>query len=63
MESLDKAIEAAYQAEISNLYKAFSEGMLAAKDNELMIKGAKERFKVGLERAAHIHNTALSLIK
>ena len=61
MEAIEKAIEAAYQVEIINLYKVFFDGMLTAKDNESMGKDVQERFKVGLERAADIHSKARAL--
>ena len=61
MEAIEKAIEAAYQAEIINLYKVFFDGMLTAKDNESMGKDVQERFKAGLERAAVIHSKARAL--
>ena len=61
METIAAAIEAGYQAEIANLYKAFSEAMLTAKDNNAMVDDARERFKAGLERAKYIRNTARTL--
>lgn len=58
MEHLEKPIETSYQSEIANLYKNFFEAMLIAQDNASMIKGAEDRFKAGLERAAEIHMAA-----
>lgn len=58
MENLEKSIEAAYQSEIANLYKNFFEAMVIAQDNTSMIKGAEDRFKAGLDRAAEIHKAA-----
>lgn len=61
METIETAIEAGYHAEITLLYKAFSEAMLTAKDNEVMIRDAQGRFKAGLERAMHIRNRARTI--
>ena len=48
MTTVEKAIEAGYEAQISALYKALSQGVLAANGDESEITAAEARFKKGL---------------
>ena len=59
--NLENAIEAAYQAEVTKLYGAFFESMLLAEDDAKMIRGAQDRFKASLDRAAGIHKSARTI--
>ena len=54
MTTVEKAIEAGYEAQISALYKALSQGVLAANGDESEITAAEARFKKGLAFAADI---------
>ncbi len=54
------AIEAGYEAQITALYKALSQGVLAANGDESEITAAEARFKKGLAFAADIKARALA---
>jgi len=60
MTTVEKAIEAGYEAQISALYKALSQGVLAANGDESEITAAEARFKKGLAFAADIKARALA---
>lgn len=59
--NLENAIETAYQSEIAKLYSNFFESMLLAAGDATMVKGAQDRFKASLERAAEIHKAARTM--
>ncbi|MGB2742556.1 MAG: hypothetical protein WBC60_18580 [Cognaticolwellia sp.] len=58
MEAIENAIEAAYQAHISSLYKVFSQSLLSANNDSDEITAAENRFKKGLDFAADVRNKA-----
>ncbi|KGJ86394.1 hypothetical protein [Colwellia psychrerythraea] len=58
MGSIEKAIEAAYQAHISSLYKVLSKSLLSAKGDASEVAAAESRFKKGLEFAADVQSKA-----
>ena len=60
MESVEKAIEAAYRAHISSLYKVLSQSILTANGDLNEISAAETRFKKGLEFAADVRDKARS---
>lgn len=57
----EKAIEAAYNAHITTLYKALSQAILFAKGDADEIAAAEARFSKGLEHAADIRTRARRL--
>ena len=61
MELAKQAIDAAYQAEVTNLYKALSDALLMAQTDTSKQDSAKDKFRRGLERAHSVYNTALSI--
>lgn len=60
MESTEKAIETAYQAQVISLYKALSLAISLAGDNQNDISEAENKFKKGLEFAADIRTRAMA---
>lgn len=60
MEGIEKAIDNAYKAHITSLYKALSQALLLAGDNETEIDAAKLRFSKGLVFAERVKNEAMS---
>ncbi len=60
MEALASAINNAYQAHITSLYKALSQALLLAGDNEEEIASAKLRFRNGLAFAERVKQEAYS---
>jgi hypothetical protein len=58
MERVEEAIEAAYEAHITSLYKVLSQSILAANGNEAEIAAAQDRFKRGLVFAAEVRARA-----
>jgi len=54
MDILEKAIEAAYKAHISSLYKVLSQSLLSANGDLNEISAAEIRFKKGLDFAADV---------
>ncbi len=58
MEVLEKAIEGAYKAHISSLYKVLSQSLLSAGGDLNEIAAAEIRFKKGLIFAADVRNKA-----
>jgi hypothetical protein len=58
MDPIEKAIENAYQAHISSLYKVLSQSILSANTELNEIVAAENRFKKGLEFAADVRNRA-----
>ncbi|MCF7520411.1 MULTISPECIES: hypothetical protein [Pseudoalteromonas] len=60
MTTIEKAIEAAYESQITSLYKALSQSILAANGDEAEISAAEARFKKGLAFAADIKARALT---
>ena len=58
MEPVEKAIETAYQAHISSLYKVLSQSILSANGDLNEIAAAEARFKKGLEFAAEVRKKA-----
>ena len=58
MEILEKAIEAAYKAHISSLYKVLSQSLLSANGAVNEIIAAETRFKKGLDFAADVRSKA-----
>jgi len=58
MEAIEKAIEKAYQAHISSLYKVLSQSILSANEDPSEILAAQSRFKKGLEFAADVRQKA-----
>ncbi len=58
MVPIEQAIEAAYQAHISSLYKVLSQSILAANNDENEINTAESRFKKGLRFAADVRSRA-----
>lgn len=57
----EKAIEAAYNAHITTLYKALSQAILFAKGDAEEIAAAEARFSKGLEHATDIRTRARRL--
>ncbi len=55
---MEKALEVAYQAHITNLYKVLSQAILAANDDEQEIDAAEQRFRKGLTHAANVRKRA-----
>ena len=58
MEVLEKAIEGAYKAHISSIYKVLSQSLLSAGGDLNEISAAEIRFKKGLIFAADVRNKA-----
>jgi hypothetical protein len=58
METIEKAIEAAYEADITALYRALSQSIFTASGNEAEIGSAEHRFKRGLAFAADVRARA-----
>jgi len=55
---MEKALEVAYQARITNLYKLLSQAILAANGDEQEIDAAEQRFRKGLAHAADVRKRA-----
>lgn len=60
MSDVQQAIEKAYQAHVTSLYKALSQAVLMADGNEDEIEAAEERFKKGLRHAEDVKRLALA---
>ncbi|AZQ83395.1 hypothetical protein EKO29_04615 [Colwellia sp. Arc7-635] len=58
MDILEKAIEVAYKAHISSLYKVLSQSLLSANGDLNEISAAEIRFKKGLDFAADVRAKA-----
>ena len=58
MEQVEVAIEAAYEAHVTALYKVLSQSILVANGIESEIVAAQDRFKRGLEFAASVRALA-----
>ncbi|MET0357445.1 MAG: hypothetical protein ABW044_11750 [Cellvibrio sp.] len=54
MDTLEKAIEAAYSDELTILYRTLSKALLTTKDDQ----AAQEKFKKGLAHALKVRNLA-----
>ena len=60
MSVVRQAIEKAYQAHITSLYKVLSQAILMTDGNEVEILAAEEIFKKGMEHAENVKTRALA---
>ncbi|MCV2885229.1 hypothetical protein OE749_11050 [Aestuariibacter sp. AA17] len=58
MDKTEKAIESAYQAHVSSLYKILTEALMVANGDETGISAAEARFKKGLDFASYVREKA-----
>ena len=55
---MEKALEVAYQAHITDLYKVLSQAILTANGDEQEIDAGEQRFRKGLAHAADVRKRA-----
>ncbi|MDP6778183.1 MAG: hypothetical protein QGI83_15615 [Candidatus Latescibacteria bacterium] len=58
MDTVEKAIESAYTAQISGLYKVLIQGFARAKSNAQKKTEAQDKFRRGLTFAAEVRDSA-----
>lgn len=60
MEQLSKVIQSAYEAEVSGIYKLFSQALAGAQGEQITL--AEQRFQAGLAHAEQTRQRAMALI-